>query len=43
MSGNLIDDPNYTRKKEELTALLKKQMDELDDFCDLEKPNWGFP
>jgi hypothetical protein len=25
----------------ELTALLRKHMKGLDDFCDLDKPNWG--
>ncbi len=40
---NLAGDPVYAEKKETLTALLKKKMDYYDDFCDLDKPNWGLP
>ena len=38
---NLSDDPAQAGRARELTALLKRRMKELDDFCDLDKPNWG--
>ncbi|MFC1502568.1 sulfatase-like hydrolase/transferase [bacterium] len=40
---NLIGDPHFSRRREILTAMLKRHMDDLDDFCDLDKSNWGFP
>ena len=38
---NLADDPAQAERMRELTALLKRRMKELDDICDLDKPNWG--
>jgi len=38
---NLAADEKYKLQQAELTELLKKYMQELDDFCDLDKLNWG--
>ncbi len=40
---NLARDPECRSRLEDLTALLKEHMRELDDLCDLDKPNWGLP
>ena len=40
---NLADDEKYKLQQADLTELLKNYMQELDDFCDLDKPNWGNP
>jgi len=40
---DLADDEKYAEKLENLTTLLKEWMHSLDDFCDLDKPNWGLP
>jgi hypothetical protein len=41
--NNLADDPSYEEKSAALITRLKKQMRQYDDFCDLDKPNWGLP
>jgi len=41
--NNLAKNKDYSARLEELTLLLKKHMRTLDDFCDLDKPNWGLP
>jgi len=40
---NLVSDNSHKNQLERLTSILKTHMIELDDFCDLDKPNWGFP
>lgn len=40
---NLAHDPECRARLEDLTTLLKDHMRELDDLCDLDKPNWGLP
>ena len=40
---NLADDPAYSQQLLELTKLMKDHMRHLNDFCDLDKPNWGLP
>lgn len=39
--NNLESHPDSKEKKETMTTELKKLMRDLDDFCDLELPNWG--
>lgn len=39
LSGN----KNYDGKVKALTQLLATTMRELNDFCDLDKPGWGYP
>jgi arylsulfatase A-like enzyme len=39
--NSLSDNEDYTEKLNDLTSLLRGHMKELDDFCDLDKPNWG--
>ncbi|MFC1564688.1 sulfatase-like hydrolase/transferase [candidate division KSB1 bacterium] len=41
--NNLANNIEYSARMNDLTFLLKRQMKELDDFCDLDKPNWGLP
>lgn len=41
--NNLSRDPSFKDRLERLTDLLKTRMTELDDFCDLDKTNWGLP
>jgi len=41
--NSLAGDPAYKARLEDLTAQLKDHMRKLDDFCDLDKPNWGLP
>ena len=41
--NNLYDDPNYSKKRDELTALLYARMKAVGDFCDPAKPDWGYP
>jgi len=41
--NNLAHDPAHKTRLRDLTALLKDDMEDLDDFCDLEQPNWGLP
>ena len=41
--NSLAGDPAYNARLEDLTALLKDHMRKLDDFCDLDKPNWSLP
>lgn len=40
---NLADDPAYKDRLNSMTALLGHTMKELNDFCDLDKPGWGYP
>ncbi|MFC2161540.1 sulfatase-like hydrolase/transferase [Acidobacteriota bacterium] len=40
---NLAFDPSSKNQLDRLMARLKAHMNELDDFCDLNKPNWGLP
>ncbi|MDR1722914.1 MAG: sulfatase, partial [Tannerella sp.] len=40
---NLADAPGYDDRVAELTLLLSDEMQRLGDFCDLSKPDWGFP
>ena len=40
--NNLVSDDRCRRRLTALTLLLKQSMHDLDDFCDLDKPNWGF-
>lgn len=40
---NLVDDPSYKGKIDELTSLLYKEMTNLGDFCDPKKADWGYP
>ena len=40
---NRYDDPAYREKREELTGLLYARMKAAGDFCDPEKPDWGYP
>lgn len=39
--NNLVSDASSKSQLERLTTLLKTHMKELDDFCDLDKSNWG--
>jgi arylsulfatase A-like enzyme len=41
--NNLAEDSASAARLEDLAALLKAHMRKLDDFCDLDKPNWGLP
>ncbi len=41
--NNLAGEEKNSERLNELSAKLKTQMKELDDFCDLDKPNWGIP
>jgi arylsulfatase A-like enzyme len=41
--NDLAGDARYKDRLESLTALLEEHMRDLDDFCDLDKPNWGLP
>ena len=41
--NNLADLENYQIRQKELTELLNNYMNELGDFCDLSKRNWGLP
>ena len=41
--NNLAENPAYKKRLEDLTTLLKEHMRKSDDFCDLDKPNWGLP
>lgn len=40
---NLITDVKYKARVLQMTGLLKTTMKDLDDFCDLDKPGWGYP
>jgi hypothetical protein len=40
---NLTEDSRYKSQLEQLTNLLKSYMKKLNDFCDLDKLNWGLP
>lgn len=39
--NNLAQNPLYQAKIKEMTMSLDKRMKYLDDFCDLDKPDWG--
>jgi arylsulfatase A-like enzyme len=39
--NNLANDTSYQQRLKELTALLQADMEALDDFCSLDKPDWG--
>jgi len=39
--NNLASNPIFKNQHAQLFALLKTHMNELDDFCDLDKPDWG--
>ena len=41
--NNLVSDDRCRQHLTALTLLLKQSMNDLDDFCDLDKPNWGLP
>ncbi len=41
--NSLAEDPAYKVRLEDLTELLKDHMRKSDDFCDLDKSNWGLP
>ena len=41
--NNLAEDSNCHNQVVDLTNLLISYMKNLDDFCDLNKPNWGLP
>lgn len=41
--NNLAEAPEHAARLEALCGLLIKQMADLDDFCDLDEPNWGLP
>jgi len=41
--NNLASDDRNGPRLQALTILLSQHMQNLDDFCDLEKPNWGLP
>ena len=40
---NLAEQTIYRHQLDRLSALLKAHTNALDDFCDLDQPNWGFP
>jgi len=40
---DLKDNTKYQDKINFMTQLLSKTMKELNDFCDLDKPGWGYP
>lgn len=40
---NIYYDPQYAKKRDELTKLLYKRMAEAGDFCDPSKSDWGYP
>ena len=40
---NLYGNPDYADIQEDLTAELSRLMKEAGDFCDLSRPDWGFP
>jgi len=40
--NNLADGFRLQPRLKELTSLLQAEMEALDDFCSLNKPNWGF-
>ncbi len=40
---NLAGENQYQGKLASMTDLLNKTMKELDDFCDMDKPGWGYP
>ena len=40
---NLAEEDQYQNKLTSMTDLLNKTMKELDDFCDMDKPGWGYP
>ena len=41
--NNLASDDRNAARLTALTVLLKRHMHDLDDFCNLDKPNWGLP
>lgn len=41
--NNLAGNIRYRERMEELTSLLQTEMEALDDFCSLSKPDWGMP
>jgi hypothetical protein len=41
--NNLVEDPASRTRLGDLTALLEDHMRKSDDFCELDKPNWGLP
>lgn len=40
---NLATESGYKNRLASMTTLLNKTMKALDDFCDLDKPGWGYP
>jgi arylsulfatase A-like enzyme len=40
---NLAGDRRYRGRQASLRSLLSETMKKLDDFCDLDKPGWGYP
>lgn len=40
---NLAGQRDVADREDQLTALLRSFMRQYDDFCDLDKPNWGLP
>jgi hypothetical protein len=41
--NNLAEEKQYQSKVTSMTLLLDKTMKQLNDFCDLNKPGWGYP
>ena len=41
--NNLAEEKQYQTKVTFMTSLLDKTMKQLNDFCDLDKPGWGYP
>ena len=41
--NNLAENPAFQARLEDLTLLLRDHMKKSDDFCDLDRPNWGLP
>jgi len=41
--NNLAREAAHAARLQELTALLARRMVDLDDFCHLDRPNWGYP
>jgi len=41
--NDLSEQEAYEKRQKDLMERLKQDMAALDDFCDLDKPNWGLP
>ena len=40
---NLYGNPAYAKVQKKLTRLMYKMMEDAGDFCDPDKPDWGYP